>query len=152
MLTNKTLHLFSLRPYGRVVLLALLLTAGCADKTSPEPSIGDAQKAFASGDFAQTVSISDKLIALGKTSGEAHFLVARVRTRQGNPDGAIDALEAALVAGLPNKQVIVTSDEFLSLSQNPRYLMLLEKYGIESGSDNSSTGPRIKAGDIEIEL
>ena len=78
-------------------------------------------------------------------------MIARVRTRQGSADAAIDALESALVSGLPNKQVIVDSDEFLSLSQNPRFLTLIEKYEIKS-EQSSSGKTRIKAGDIDIEL
>jgi hypothetical protein len=132
--------------------LMLLVTSACAEKAPPEPAISDAQKAFSAGNWTETVTISQRLISLGKSQSEAHFLIARVRTREGSADAAIDALEAALMSGLPNKQVIVTSEEFLSLSQNPRFLMLLEKYEIESGSSSSDGGTRIKAGDIEIEL
>lgn len=133
-------------------ILMLFVASACADKAPPEPAIGDGQKAFSAGNWSETVTISQRLISLGKSQSEAYFLIARVRTREGNPDAAIDALDAALMSGLPNKQVIVTSDEFLSLSQNPRFLMLLEKYDINSDSSSSDRGTRIKAGDIEIVL
>jgi uncharacterized protein YoaH (UPF0181 family) len=132
------------------IALIFLVASACSQKPD-EVSIADAQKSLASEDWSQAVSISEKLIALGKSTGEAHFVIARVRTRQGDQDAAIDALDAALSSGIPNKQVIATSDEFLSLSQNPRFLMLLEKYEIKSES-SSSGSTRIKAGDIEIEL
>ena len=129
----------------------LAVLGACSNKSQLDPVIGDAQKAFASNDWTNTISISEKLISLDKSRGEAFFLIARVRTRQGSADAAIDALESALVSGLPNKQVIVDSDEFLSLSQNPRFLTLIEKYEIKS-EQSSSGKTRIKAGDIDIEL
>lgn len=134
-----------------LVLFALcFFVAACSEKPK-DVTLADAEKAFASEDWGQATSISEELIVLGKSTGEAHFIIARVKTRRGDHDAAIAALDSALASGIPNKQVIVTSDEFLSLSQNPRFLMLLEKYDIQQDGA-SSGGTRIKAGDIEIEL
>lgn len=133
-------------------LALALLVASCAESPK-EPSLADAEKAFTSGNYTETITISRSLVTSGKDVPEAHFMLARVLIRQGNADAAIDAIEDALRSGLANPSERVVGADFSYLGQNPRYLMILERYGLSMDSMSIGTGKtRIRAGDIEIEL
>lgn len=133
-------------------LALTLLLVGCTEGPK-EPSLADAEKAFISGNYNETITISRSLITSGREVPEAHFMMARVLIRQGDADAAIDAIEEALASGLANPGERVVGADFSYLSQNPRYLMILERYELPMDSMSIGSGKtRIRAGDIEIEL
>jgi hypothetical protein len=137
-----------------IPLLLLGVLVACTEKAK-EASIADAEKALSGGDYTAALTISKTLVSIDQSRPQAHVIIARVKARQGDVDGAIDSLEAALTSGLVDKSVVMTASEFLSLTQHPRFLMMVEQYGISQGSESQSdgaSGTRIRAGDIEIEI
>lgn len=133
-----------------MVAAALSALLACT-KPAPPPTLQDAEAAYEKGDFNVALTISNTMTSNGATAGQAYFIIAKVKSRQSNPDQAIEALRSALTAGIAEPRVAIKDAAFQGLQMNPRFLMLLEKFDLAEASETTKSGTKIRVGDIEID-
>lgn len=152
--------------------LGALLLAGCSAGDGQEGSgnntLAGARSAIVARNYGDAAQIARRLVTRAPRDAAANFELARAEALLGNNGSALDALEAAVNAGLANVPAALTDPAFSSIRTNDRFVILADRaspapadpttqqISAGNGSDrveiiNSNGRSVVRAGDVELD-
>lgn len=151
------------------LLLAAALSA-CSQEKPPQPgavSLSDVRAAIVARNFSEAADLARRAVAQSPKDPAAQFELARAEALIGNTGRALDALDAAVAAGLPNAAKALEDPALDAIRNDERFSEIARRASPGSadpadgdprgsgGDDvsikNDSSGTHIKAGDVTLD-
>lgn len=123
------------RPLHRGLMLVVSLAlagalAGCNFEVVSDDAkdgLSGVRAAIVAHNYAEAVDMARKYAADNPSDPEAHFELARAEALLGNEGRALDALDAAIKAGLPNAGQALKDPAFAAIRTSARFAALKER-------------------------
>lgn len=153
--------------------LALLLLAACSGQsetgTSSERDLAEVRAAIVAHNYGAAVELARAMAKANPRDANALYELARAEALLGNQGSALDALDAAITAGLGNVPTALADPAFNSIRDSDRFAALadratpgaaddgpVERLAAGSGADrveittDSDGQDTIRAGDVTL--